>query len=186
MPPQQQGWQQPGYGQQPGWTPSAPKSQSASSSRPFLVLLLFILLIGMGVLAYFKTPLGSTINSIIGIGGGGNTDSTVNDTTLPVITFPANPTVSVTSASVFWHTDEFSSTQVEYGISATYGTLQPPTPQDDPSTGESLGVIDHSVVLTGLQPDTTYHYKVKSKDKAGNIAISGDKTFTTLASEPTE
>jgi len=189
MPPQQQGWgQQPGYGPQQPWAPPAPKSQS-SSSRPFLVLLLFILLIGMGVLAYLKTPLGGTINSMLGIGGSSTSDNTntttTTDTTPPVITFPAQPNVSVTSASIFWHTDKFSSTQVEYGPSSGYGSLQPATPADDPATGQSLGVIDHSVVLTGLQPNTTYHYRVKSKDKAGNLAVSGDKTFITLASEPT-
>lgn len=179
-PPQQPGMpQQPGWGQQQPWAPPAPKSQSSSSSRPFLVLLLFILLIGMGVLAYLKTPLGGTINSILGIGSSGTSDSTANDTTAPVITFPAQPTLAATSASIFWHTDEFASTQVEYGISPTYGSLQPILPGDDPTGTESLGVIDHSVVLAGLQPNTTYHYRVKSKDKAGNLATSPDKTFTT-------
>ena len=42
--------------------------------------------------------------------------------------------------------------------------------------------MTHSVVLTGLQPNTEYHYRVKSKDKAGNLAVSDDKTFTTSES----
>ena len=39
----------------------------------------------------------------------------------------------------------------------------------------------HSVVLSGLTPSTTYHYQVLSQDGSGNLAISGDFTFTTLA-----
>jgi hypothetical protein len=185
MPPQQPGWgqqpgmppQQPGWGQQQPWAPPAPKSQS-SSSRPLLVLVLFILLIGLGVLAYLQTPLGGMVKSILGISGS-TTGSTTNDKTKPVLTFPNQPTVSATSASIGWQTDELSSSQVEYGINITYDKLEPAQPADDPTGGASLGVIDHSVVLTGLQPNTTYHYRVKSKDAAGNEAISGDKTFMT-------
>ncbi len=197
-PPKQQGWgqpgappQQPGWGQQQSWAPPAPKSQSSSSSRPLLVLVLFILLIGMGALAYFKTPLGATVNSIIGLSGGTTNGSTVVDTTAPVITFPDQPTVLATSASILWHTDELSSSQVEYGTTSAYGELQPAQPDTDPTVigtdGNPLfaGVIDHSVVLTGLQPNTTYHYRVKSKDAAGNEKVSDDKTFTTTSVEGT-
>ena len=193
MPPQQPGWgQQLGLGQQQSWAPPAPKSQS-SSSRPLLVLLLFILLIGLGVLAYFKTPLGSTINSILGISGTttDTNNNTAADTTLPVISSIVQPTspdtLGPTSASILWKTDELSSSQVEYGTSEAYGTLKPTPPDTDPTVrgtdGKSLsaGVIDHSVVLTGLQPNTTYNYRVKSKDAAGNEAISQDKTFTTIS-----
>src|SRR4030065_495389 len=81
MPPQQPGWgqqpggmptqqpggmpQQPGWGQQPGWAPPAPKSQPASSRRPLLILMLFVLLIGLGVVAYMFTPLGDTVKGLL-------------------------------------------------------------------------------------------------------------------------
>jgi hypothetical protein len=39
----------------------------------------------------------------------------------------------------------------------------------------------HSEVLSGLASSTLYHYRVKSKDAAGNLATSADFTFTTLA-----
>jgi len=188
MPPQQPAWgqqpgmppQQPGWGQQPSWAPPVPKSQS-SSSRPFLVLLLFVLLIGLGVLAYFETPLGGTVKSILGISGTTSTTTggTTTDTTKPTITFPVPPTVSTTSAGISWHTDELSSSQVEYGTDTTYGTFYPASPADDPTAGK-LGVVDHTVDLTGLQPNTAYHYRVRSKDAAGET-ISDDKTFTTTA-----
>ena len=38
----------------------------------------------------------------------------------------------------------------------------------------------HSVALTGLTGSTLYHFRVRSRDAAGNLAVSGDVTFTTL------
>jgi hypothetical protein len=198
IPPQQPGWgqqpgmppQQPGWGQQQSWAPPATKSQS-SSSRPLLVLLLFILLIGMGVLAYLQTPLGGIVKDILGISGTTTTTgtNTVADTTKPVISSIIQPTAPDTlgpvSASIGWKTDKLASSQVEYGLANTYGTLEPAQPADDPSSGKSLGVTDHAVVLKGLQPNTTYHYRVKSKDATGNEAVSDDNTFTTTSASST-
>jgi len=42
-------------------------------------------------------------------------------------------------------------------------------------------VTSHIVNLTGLAPNTTYHFRVKSKDAAKNLTTSSDQTFTTLA-----
>jgi len=40
-------------------------------------------------------------------------------------------------------------------------------------------VTSHQQRLAGLSPNTTYHYRVKSSDAAGNPAASPDRTFTT-------
>ena len=40
-------------------------------------------------------------------------------------------------------------------------------------------VTSHSQTLNGLTANTTYHYRVNSKDAAGNPATSTDQTFTT-------
>jgi len=58
-------------------------------------------------------------------------------------------------------TDEASDTQVEYGTSTSYGSS---------STLNSSKVTSHSATLSGLQPSTTYHFRVKSRDAAGNLA----------------
>ena len=42
-------------------------------------------------------------------------------------------------------------------------------------------VTSHSQALSGLTANTLYHYRVKSKDAAGNLATSADFTFTTRA-----
>jgi hypothetical protein len=65
---------------------------------------------------------------------------------------------------------------VEYGLTAAYGN----------STTMNASLSNsHSVALAGLAASTTYHYRVKSADAAGNLATSGDFTFTTLAAPDT-
>jgi hypothetical protein len=71
-----------------------------------------------------------------------------------------------------WTTDEPSTSQVEYGTTSQYGSS---------STVNSSLVTSHSVVLSGLQPSTTYHYAVTSQDAQGNVNTSGDNVFTTSA-----
>jgi hypothetical protein len=41
-------------------------------------------------------------------------------------------------------------------------------------------VTSHAQALSGLTGNTTYHFHVKSRDAAGNLATSGDFTFATL------
>ncbi|MFA4880253.1 MAG: DNRLRE domain-containing protein [Candidatus Doudnabacteria bacterium] len=43
--------------------------------------------------------------------------------------------------------------------------------------------VDHSVTLTNLQPQTLYQYTVKSRDAAGNEAVSAVLEFTTAEAE---
>lgn len=69
-----------------------------------------------------------------------------------------------------WTTDEPATSQVEYGLTTSYGNLTPL----DPTL-----VTSHSVTKTGLARRTTYHYRVRSKDAAGNEAISTDRTVKT-------
>ena len=42
-------------------------------------------------------------------------------------------------------------------------------------------VTSHSQGVSGLAAATTYHYQVKSRDAAGNLAVSADLTFSTPA-----
>ncbi len=94
------------------------------------------------------------------------------DTTPPVFSSIQVTLVTNTSARVTWLTDENSDTQVDYGVTAAYGTSSPLT--TTPTTG-------HAVFLTGLTSGTTYHYRVRSRDVSGNLALSADQTFATSA-----
>ncbi len=97
------------------------------------------------------------------------------DTTPPVISAVAAASISSTGATVSWATDEASNSQVEFGLTTTYGSS---TSLDGSAT------LSHSQVITGLAANATYHYRVRSRDGAGNLATSTDFTFLT-ASLPT-
>src|SRR5207247_2427977 len=74
------------------------------------------------------------------------------------------------SATISWTTDEASDSQVEYGTSTAYGSV---------TLLNASFVTAHSQALSGLLASTVYHYRVKSRDAAGNLATSADVTYTT-------
>ncbi len=93
-------------------------------------------------------------------------------TSTPAISGVTQSNITGSSASITWQTDQPATGQVEYGTSAAYGSTS--------SVDQNLSA-SHSVVLAGLQPNTTYHFKVKSKDAGGNEVACQDQTFTTLS-----
>lgn len=99
----------------------------------------------------------------------GPVEFTLSDSTAPVILDPQATAITSTSAVIQWLTDESSDSSVEYGTTSSYGLL----------TEDGEFVTDHAVLLTGLSPGTTYHFRVTSMDGEGNTATSGDVVFTT-------
>ena len=63
---------------------------------------------------------------------------------------------------ISWSTDAAASSLVEYGVTAT-ALLKTAT--------VSGFRLSHTVSLTGLNPGTTYFYRVTSADMAGTCAI---------------
>src|SRR5579871_1098993 len=109
---------------------------------------------------------------LVGFVGGcsGAKDSSIETVALALSGVHASGITS-TSATISWGTNENATSEVEYGLSVSYGASTP-----------LYGLeLNHDVDLTGLSPATTYHYRVKSVDPQGNVATSGDATFTTLA-----
>lgn len=96
------------------------------------------------------------------------------DTTAPSISKVSTENIGSRNATIAWSTDEGADTQVQYGTTPSYGS----------STVLAAGIMtSHRQTLTGLQPGTLYHYRVLSRDAAGNLATSTDATFSTPAEE---
>jgi hypothetical protein len=100
--------------------------------------------------------------------------ATVADTTPPSISAVVATSVTGTSATITWTTNETADSQVFY------------REQGDPAYQQTAlnatMVTSHSVGLQGLSPSTTYEYYVRSADSAGNVATSTPtSTFATAA-----
>ena len=92
-------------------------------------------------------------------------------TNAPVVQAVPAVAAGSTAATISWPTDQVSDGAVEYGLTTSYGGA---------TTNLSL-VWYHLVNLNGLSPDTTYHFRVKSKGTNNLTGFSTDYVFTTTA-----
>ena len=111
-------------------------------------------------------PAVTSYNSSLNIIGG-------TDFTPPEILWgPFVDKISNSSARIFWRTDELSFAEIEYGTTTNYGNSE---------LTSNLDTL-HQIIVTGLQADTQYHYRLRNRDIAENTStFSGDSTFVTLA-----
>jgi hypothetical protein len=93
-----------------------------------------------------------------------------SDVTPPVISGILSSAVTTSGVTVSWGTSEPGDSQVDYGTTPAYGGT---------TTLDVRMVSSHSQSLSALLGGTVYHYRVRSRDAAGNLALSGDMTFTT-------
>ena len=93
-----------------------------------------------------------------------------SDRTAPRIASVSADNVLQTEATIHWTTNESADSQVEYGLTASYGNF---------SARDGNLTTNHTITLSNLTANTLYHYRVHSKDAAGNLATSSDFTFTT-------
>ena len=70
--------------------------------------------------------------------------------------------------------------QFEYGATTSYGSKAPASAK---SAGSGTGNVKVSETLTGLKPQTTYHYRLVASS-AGGTGYGEDLTFTTPAPHP--
>lgn len=94
------------------------------------------------------------------------------DTTPPVISGVGASSITSSGATINWTTDEPADSQLEYGTTPSFGSS---------TTLDTTLVTSHSQSLRGLTASTTYYFRVKSRDAAGNLATSGSSTFTTAS-----
>jgi hypothetical protein len=96
------------------------------------------------------------------------------DTIPPVVSGIATTDVTTTSVTITWTTSEPATSQVEYGTTTDYGLTCPL---------DSILVTSHHITLSGLDPDTEYHFRVISVDSSGNEATSDDYVCALAAEE---
>jgi glucose/arabinose dehydrogenase len=89
----------------------------------------------------------------------------------PVITNVQVSNITRNRATITWTTDVPATTQIEYGLTTSYGSL---------TTLNSGLETFHSQTLRGLTRNRTYHFRVLSKNGSGTLSTSGDFTFRTL------
>jgi sugar lactone lactonase YvrE len=106
--------------------------------------------------------------------------------TLPIAVAPLAVTseadgVTTTSSTLHGSVDPHglaSTYRFDYGPTATYGSQTPAA-----SAGQAFAPLGVSQTITGLQPGTTYHYRLVAQSAAG--ATTGDDgTFSTAAVAP--
>ncbi|MDZ7373898.1 MAG: cellulase family glycosylhydrolase [candidate division KSB1 bacterium] len=79
--------------------------------------------------------------------------------------------VTATGATITWRTDWEADSRVLYGTTSVYS-----------DSVVALALLkSHLMKLTGLQPNTLYHFRVASVDEFGLRAVSNDSVFRTLA-----
>jgi hypothetical protein len=115
-------------------------------------------------------------------------DATGNTATSPDVTFTTTPPpelpllslsdirvveITDTSAFVLWETSAPASSAVEFGVTEAYGqTVFVPGLRPT-----------HAIFLSGLAPNTIYHFRVSSVDAQSRSAVSLDSTFRTLGDQ---
>ena len=77
---------------------------------------------------------------------------------------------TATTAVVSWTTNSSANSRVDYGTTAAYGS----------NVSDSTLVTSHSLTITSLTCNTTYHYQITSVGSAGS-ASTADATFATSA-----
>ena len=99
------------------------------------------------------------------------------DTTAPVISGIAASSLGINDVTIVWSTNEAATSMLEYGTTNAYGQF---------AILPATALLAHTATLTGLSPNTTYHYCIHATDAAGNASDSCGHTFTTEAETVSE
>jgi uncharacterized surface anchored protein len=81
----------------------------------------------------------------------------------PTIVFgPILGSVTQTSATIYWETDQKTIGSVKYGLTTGFGRTAPSTPEQATKT--------HRINLTDLKANTLYYFQVRGTSPNGNVA----------------
>ena len=75
---------------------------------------------------------------------------------------------SNSATTIMWTTAILSSSYLDYGLTASYGT----------TIGNDLLTSSHALTVTGLAANATYHYRLRTTTSGGVQTVSPDATFT--------
>ncbi len=136
-----------------------------------------------GVVSWYHDPLdlGVTTFPTFGAFVIKNTTGTT-DVASPVISNVTNDTIGTSTATIWWETNEDSTTIFDYGLTTSYGSS---STTDDGTLYGTFYTTFHEISLRGLSPGTTYHYRLTDVDYTGNSRVSGDYTFLTSVATST-
>jgi hypothetical protein len=88
----------------------------------------------------------------------------------PTVTVGPSATVTSTSMTITWSTNEGATSRVDWGVGTSTNRFVPE---------DSVYKTSHTVTLTGLLPNTTYSFIVSGKDVAGNGYMSSRRQVRT-------
>jgi hypothetical protein len=91
------------------------------------------------------------------------------DTQPPDISDIVVSDVTSSSVKINWTTNESGDSVIDYGLADDYGLTK----------NDTALTTSHSLTLSSLTANSTYHYNIKSSDSAGNTNESGDNVFVT-------
>jgi hypothetical protein len=115
---------------------------------------------------------------------GGNASTSIFTFTTPAVgpevstptSTTGDPTGTVASLYGFVNPNSQAATyRFEYGLTSSYGSSAPPA---GASAGSGANAAPVAQTLTGLQPNTTYHFRLRANNATGGVT-SSDQTFTT-------
>ncbi len=90
------------------------------------------------------------------------------DTSDPVISSVSASSITSSSATITWTTDESANSSLSISPAGTY-------------SNSASYTTSHSIAVTGLSSETNYTYNVTSCDASGNCAEDTENTFETIA-----
>ena len=116
---------------------------------------------------------------VLGCGGSSDSTSNVNDESVAnfddILVKRRTGTVKPHSVTIAVETKEGVICTWAYGLTTDYGLV---TTHVDPSMAAPHTI--HNVALTGLEPDSLYHYMFVAVGPSGTIYRSTDATFRTV------
>lgn len=121
--------------------------------------------IDVSLVAFYNRPL--TTEDVAALKGPGGSAVIPGDTIL--LTKPYLQNVQPDGISVMWELSAEETCQLEYGPDANYGTSA-----NLVTYASGASTVIYKAVLTGLQPDSVYHYRLLIKGKP-----QSDETFAT-------